>query len=92
MAHAPAGREGPSSSNASGQDFAGPQVALAAEIEALQLARDAFQGGDSFQDFHAFGRHFRPRAVAADHRHLQHTATHGRTCSRVENDMGSVAF
>ena len=59
-------------------DFAGPQIALAAEIEVLQLQLDVFQGGDRLEDFHAFGGHFRPRAVAADHRHSKNVVTHGR--------------
>ena len=53
------------------QDFAGPQIALAAEIEVLQFELDAFQGGDRLEDLHAFGRHFRPGAVAADHGHAE---------------------
>ena len=48
------------------QDLAGPQIALAAEIEVLQLVADAFQLGDGLEDLDAFGRHFRAGAVAAD--------------------------
>ena len=51
---------------AGGQDLAGPQVALAAEVEVLQLVADAFQLGHGLEDLHAFGRHFRAGAVAAD--------------------------
>ena len=48
------------------QYLAGAQVALAAEIEVLQFVADAFQLGDRLEDLHAFGRHFRPGAIAAD--------------------------
>ena len=36
-----------------GQDFAGPQIALAAEVEVLQLVADAFQGGHRLEHLHA---------------------------------------
>ncbi len=67
-----------------GQDFAGPQVALAAEIEVLQLVGDAFRGGNGLEDLHALGGHFRSRAIAPDYRHAQNAATHVRSCSLVK--------
>ena len=53
------------------QDFAGLQVAVAAEVEVVQFVADAFQLGHGLEDLHAFGRHFRPGAVAADHGNLE---------------------
>ena len=55
-----------SSSTAGGRISPVLQVALAAEVEVLQLVADAFQLGHGLEDLHAFGRHFRAGAVAAD--------------------------
>ena len=54
-----------------GQNFAGLQIPLAAQVEILGFELDVFQLADGLQDFQAFRRHFRPRPVAADHRHAQ---------------------
>ncbi len=54
-----------------GKDFAGPQVAVAAVVEVLELQVDLLQGGDRLEDFDRFLGDFGPRAVAADHCYLK---------------------
>ena len=49
-----------------GQDFAGPQVALAAQVEADRLELEALEPGDGREHLEALGRHFRADAVARD--------------------------
>ena len=48
------------------KDLAGAQVAVAAEVEVLELAGDVFQFRDGLEDLYALGGHFRTGAVAAD--------------------------
>ncbi len=57
--------------NGFGQNLAGSQIAFAAQVEILGLQRDALRLADCFEHFQAFRRHFRPRPVAAHHRHPQ---------------------
>ena len=54
-----------------GQDFAGLQISLAAKVVILGFELKAFQFGDCPKHLNAFGRHFRPGPVSADHRDTQ---------------------
>ncbi len=48
-----------------GQDLAGAEESLAAQIEILEFVANAFQGRDGFEDFDGFGGDFRAGPVAA---------------------------
>ncbi len=49
-----------------GQDFAGAQIPVAAEIEVDCFVLKTVELGDGLEDLHAFGGYFRAGAVAAD--------------------------
>ena len=50
-----------------GQDLAGAEESLAAEIEILEFVANAFQGRDGLEDLDGFGGDFRAGPVAAHH-------------------------
>ena len=49
-----------------GQDIAGFEVTVAAEIKIFRFVRKAFRLADRVQDLDCFGRHFRSGSISAD--------------------------